>query len=276
MSGHLIDVVVPVALTDATRVLQGMGEPFTQLVGAIDEPGAPTKGLDWTLSETSVHVLQTLRVYRSVIAGEKEPETSVDDLPSLVALRNREEIEEEPERNPKVIASLLRDAIADVVQTADAAGSDRVAVFTSDYSATVTAAICGLVGELIVHGYDIARSVRAAWQVDHDAALIAAYAACSAMSLVLDPEAARDVDLCIEVRLRRGRPISIRVKDGEAWGEIPGARRSDAILSTDPMAFLLVGYGRTDPVLPLLKGKLLVWGRKPWTILKLDGLFKNP
>jgi hypothetical protein len=43
-----------------------------------------------------------------------------------------------------------------------------------------------------------------------------------------------------------------------------GGGPADCRVSADPVALLLVAYGRTSQWKPVLTGKLVAWGRKPW------------
>jgi hypothetical protein len=48
------------------------------------------------------------------------------------------------------------------------------------------------------------------------------------------------------------------------------------VLSADPVAFLLLAYGRRGQWPLIAQGRLLSYGRKPWLALSLRSLFVNP
>jgi putative sterol carrier protein len=48
------------------------------------------------------------------------------------------------------------------------------------------------------------------------------------------------------------------------------------VISADPVAFLEVGYGRANPLVAALTGKLVAKGRKPWLGLAFGKLFAAP
>ena len=50
----------------------------------------------------------------------------------------------------------------------------------------------------------------------------------------------------------------------------------DCHVSADPVALLLVSYGRRSQWVPVLTGKLLAWGRKPWLGLRLVRYLVTP
>ncbi|PLS75250.1 MAG: hypothetical protein CYG61_08240 [Actinobacteria bacterium] len=97
------------------------------------------------------------------------------------------------------------------------------------------------------------------------------------LPLALDPVAARGKRVTYDVRVRGGPQFSVRVADGAATVE-PGAPGGtvDCHLSVDPVAFLLVGYGRVSQWGPIAKGAMVAWGRRPWLGLQFKALFVNP
>ena len=274
-NGAPLAPVVPVELSPATDALARLGARVVALVRSIQDPAAGTRGLEWSLAETAVHVLQTTRSYEAGLTGELQPETEVADVVDVIARKNREEIESEPERAPAKIASALDDALRGFVAAARAAGPDRIAVFSTEYSATGTGVVCALIGELAIHGWDIARSIGARWDVERDASLFAAYASAAAAPLVLDSSAAAGVDVHVRIKLRGGIPFSIRVRDGRAWSE-QSDEVPEATIAGDPFAYLLAAYGRTGPILPMLRGRLVAYGRRPWKLLTLAKVLRSP
>ena len=66
--------------------------------------------------------------------------------------------------------------------------------------------------------------------------------------------------------------------------EVPEALRGKGIagqlaqcrISADPGTYMLVTYGRSGAVIPVLTGKITASGRRPWLGLKLPLLFRNP
>ena len=38
----------------------------------------------------------------------------------------------------------------------------------------------------------------------------------------------------------------------------------DCHVSAEPVALLLIAYGRRSQWVPIMTGKLIAWGRKPW------------
>jgi hypothetical protein len=273
-----LTMAVDVALADATDRLLALAGPFAEVVASIGTPAIRARGLEWTVVETAVHVLNGLEYYAACIRSEDSaapPRGSGETMPEYFARENRRQIDAEPERDPSQIARRIRDAARTLVAIAHDAGPDREVVFAAGYSEDVTTSVCAMIAELVVHGFDIAGSTGARWRVDPRAAVLAVYSTTAGLPLALDRSAAADEDIHLRLRLRHGVPFSIRIREGRVWSELAGDR-PDAHVWADPVAYLMVGYGRWGVLRPLVGGRLVVWGRRPWVVLTVPKLFAGP
>jgi hypothetical protein len=132
-------------------------------------------------------------------------------------------------------------------------------------------------GELTVHGHDIATGTGRPWPIPAEHAKLILGTVCPEMSpLVVRPDAARGRPVTYEVRLRGNGPrYVIRVADGMAEvGAVGGP--VDCVISADPVTYLLVVYGRMSLGRALLRGRIFAKGRRPWLGLCFKSLFFNP
>ena len=53
-------------------------------------------------------------------------------------------------------------------------------------------------------------------------------------------------------------------------------QKADCVVTADPVAFLLVGFGRVPELPQLLRGRLRPGGRKPWLAAKFGSLLSSP
>lgn len=196
-----------------------------------------------------------------------------------LAAFNARTIAEEPPRGLAALGAQVVQASQDFL-TASAGCHPDERVPTPWYgdgtSLSVSAATCLLLAEQVVHGYDIARKVGAPWPMRPDEACLVFHAVTAMLPMAVDVEAARGVDASFDIRLRGGQRFVVRVDDGTALVEPPGPQPVDCHLSVDPVAFLLVGYGRVGQWRAIARGQLMTWGRRPWWGLRLKGLFSNP
>ena len=276
--GDVLSMAIDVDLDAATTRLSELAGRFGELVESIPDPDVRAEGLDWTLAETAVHVWKAFDYYGACLRGEVPiaPTRGPDEsFTAFVARENRAQIDAEPERDPRKIAAAMRSSFDGFVQVVREVGPAGTATFAAGYTEDTTTSVCTLIGELIVHGYDIARTTGVPWKVDPAAAVLAVYSTTAALPLALDEVAAAREHIHVRIRLRHGSPFSIRIRNGRVWSEVTD-ERPDVHLSADPIAYLMVGYGRTNLLSQLLRGKLFAWGRKPWLLLRLPKLFLSP
>lgn len=270
----VLHLVVPVDAEEARHVLAATGEQFTRLVRQIPRGDTPSSDLKWTVAETAAHVLCTVRYYRECIEGKVQPEP-VDDVIAAAQIHNDQLIAAEPERDPDALSSLIDKELEAFIEASRAADPSRPVFALFGYGLDLDAVICNGIGELLIHGRDIARSIDRPWQIDPHAARLAVYSTSATLPLAADPDAIADLDAVVNVRVRGGSCFAIRIRDGRASTE-PCVSKPDLVMSIDPVAYLLVGFGRVGQWGPILRGALLAWGRRPALGFKLPKLFRNP
>jgi hypothetical protein len=76
------------------------------------------------------------------------------------------------------------------------------------------------------------------------------------------------VDATYDLRVRGGTRVTVRINNGRVETDLPG-ERVDCHISAEPVALLLVSYGRRSQWTPILTGRMIAWGRKPWLGVRL-------
>ena len=95
------------------------------------------------------------------------------------------------------------------------------------------------------------------------------------LPLLVDPSTTADVRASYDLRVRGGPQDGVVIRDGRLTvGADDGP--VDCHVSADPVALLLVSYGRRSQWVPVLTGKPLAWGRKPWLGLRLTSYLVTP
>ena len=130
-----------------------------------------------------------------------------------------------------------------------------------------------LLGEALVHGYDIAKAEGLPWPIEPEHAILTMTGLVPVMVHFVDRKAAEGVEAGFEIRLRGGPTQYWYVADGELTVEDSPVTPVDCVISADPVTMLLMSYSRIGPFSPSAIGKMRVWGRKPWLALRLGGLF---
>ncbi len=147
------------------------------------------------------------------------------------------------ESDPGKIAALTQDAMEDFVD----AWVDRPADSTIDWAGCpVTAATLAgvLLGEVVMHGYDVAYALGRPWPIDpgHAGLILTAYA--PLFPLIVDTERARGHCAGYALDFGGGPALTIRFTDGIIGLEPPGAAPVDVTICSDPVTFLMVADGR--------------------------------
>lgn len=251
--------VDPEAGRDAIRRTSGQ---LVDLIRGIENPSTRPPRLEWTNVEVAVHLVQTFVADLASVEGTSTPYVVSDGkVLASGAKESAKRIKEEPERDPRKLATMLENAVdAFLAGTAERDPLQPVA-FAEGHAMTLANLYGTLLGEVLVHGHDIAKGDGKTWTMDPEAARLAVYATTATLPVGVNPETTKNVDVRMNVRIRGGKCYQIHLHSGT--GETQACGRADATVSTDAAALLLVGFGRVSPLVPALRGKMFAWGRRP-------------
>jgi len=279
--------LAPVVALDrnaARAAISLAAERFAALLQETDDIERPAAGTDWTVAETAAHVSIVLTAFSAAIAGEMQaltPEQYLDaDFPTRLAAANGATIAMVDHIDAARLAEVITAGAQRFLELA-AAADPQMECATPWYgprrTRTVDCLTALALGELTVHGHDIATGTGRPWPISAEHAKLILGTVCPEMSpLVVRPEAGRGTPVTYEVRLRGNGPrYVIRVADGTAEVRAVGGP-VDCVISADPVTYLLVVYGRIPLGRALLRGGMLAWGRRPWLSLRFKDLFFNP
>jgi hypothetical protein len=248
------------------------------------DPAARVPGLTWTAAETAAHLVADLREHTAILTGTQQAPGTADGpgdggtAAERGAAANRAQLDAFPERDLTVLAGLIEEAAAGFT-TALAAQPSRGPIVTANDVPMVPATLVSvLLGEQLIHGLDLARSAGRPWPIARGDALRVISGMMALAGDYLDQDAARDVHVCYELRFGPGDRYRFGV-DGPAAtvspaGGAPGS--ADCVITADPVAFVLVGYGRVGQWSQILRGKLRAGGRRPWLALRFSSLLTSP
>lgn len=260
-----------IELSPAVGAVRRAGREIAGLIRSIGDPARRVRGLEWTLGELSAHLASRTRLFAAYLAGAAVPHGEIADIAAENALLLREE-----EGRP--VGGLADDVEANVEAYVSAThgrlGSDPFPWY-SGLTLDVATATGILLGELLVHGDDLARTLHRPWTIpDAEARTIVRASAVLAPRYV-DPRAAHGVTATYRLEVRGGPRMRIAFEDGRAHVE-PADGPADCVIHADPAAFVLVAYGRRSKWWAISRGKLLAGGPRPWRALAFDRLFLRP
>lgn len=260
-----------VDLAQARSALQAAARRASALVGSLPDPQAPVPDLDWTVGQTAAHMVAAPRSFQLYNTGQASPEDTVD-----LSVGNLERIRQVGSQDLTELANLLVEETDRYLQrTADLPADHRVP-FYGETTVSLAAQTGILLGESVVHGRDLARSAGRPWRIDPADALLVVEAITAVMPRYLNPDTARGVRVAYDIHLRGGPRFVFRVAGNAATVAHDTHDPVDCRISADPVAFLLVAYGRQPLWRPVLLGKMTAWGRRPWRAFGLKRLVVNP
>jgi hypothetical protein len=266
---------LPIDYKQVRTSIRSASERCSQVIRSIEDPSVATRGLSWSLGETAAHLCTTMRLYIDCLEERVSPEPQlVADVPSFVAVQNDERLERFAERDPLALSKLLESDVSSFLALLEARSPEDAVPFPAGYQISVAIQACFALAELLIHGRDIARSIRRPWPISSDDAILVLSGVTALLPVSADPERAKRVRGTIHVRLRGDGCYAVRISQGSvSTSECSG--RADLYISADPIASLLVGYGRMSRWIPVIKGKIIAWGPKPWLALRFSSLFRT-
>ena len=267
------------------QVLAQVGNRAADLIGSIDDMNRPVPGLFWTVGQVAAHMVVGVRGNAASMGGNPEQLSQfvpdVGGYSDRMAAMTSGTLAAEPVRDPAAAARALREAVAALVNQAEQKAPDD-AVQTPWYGAGASLPVAMdsrlMIGELLIHGLDVARGLGKPWPFSRDEVLLVIPAIYAMMPRLFKADAGRDVNATFKVRMRGGDTTCLRIQNGSVdsapWGPLHG--RADCALSADPVAFFLLAYGRRGQWPLIAQGRLLSYGRKPWLALSLRSWFVSP
>jgi hypothetical protein len=266
----------PDHLAEARTAIKDITPRLVQLVR--DCAGqAPAVG-HWTTGDVACHVSHVIKVDTDALAARPTPATQV--RPPAVAALNDEELASDLERDPEALADRIKSLLEEFQRVSKAPASEEV-TWLGDTRIPASAAACHLLEELLVHGFDLANATKSSWEITPAHAALAISGAAAPIANAAGPLAFADPSRAsgfrgrLDARLRGHGRFTLLFDEGLTVEE-PSTIPADVRVSADPAALLLVLLGRVNPVRMMLGGKILVWGRRPWKLLRMLGVINPP
>jgi len=273
----------------ALTALEETASRLSQLLGSVGDPTRRAVG-EWSIGQTAAHVT-TVCVLDSLWArGQRPPPGGLRDLYDQacattlgrVSEINALTLEYERERDPRVLATRIEEEVAGLVHALAAAGEDHRVTWLAGIGATPTGIVAHLLSEMLVHGMDMARAEGRSFPIP--AAPARLFFETFFLEALQSPEVSRFAaqrgpdggELRWELRLRGSRPVQIVFSRGQVTLDEAHARRPDVRISADPAVMLPVMFRRINPMGPVLRGRLVVSGRRPWKLRRLMTMMQMP
>lgn len=277
-----------VRMEEIRKALAETAGRVTGLLRTIDHPDAVAVG-DWTVGDTAAHLHEVAVINTFCAVGVAPPDelrescdmaagVSIDEVRNLNALS----LARAPERDPRVLADRIGGRLERLLEeTADADGTEQVS-WLGGMKLPLAAVMGHTLSELLLHGRDIARAVGDPFPIDDGyASLVFGHfllpmLGSADMAAFAGERGDNAQAVSCELRLRGYRRVVLVADGGGLAIEEGGGRRPDIRISASPATMLLLLFNRSSPLGPTLRGKVAVWGRRPWRLPRLMRLMQSP
>jgi uncharacterized protein (TIGR03083 family) len=264
-------VLVPTAMNDSlvTPLCDELLDTSAGLASVMRQVADPTVSAVgvWSIGETAAHVSGSSRYFLAAARGASSLER-LDEVDQS----NAHALADDPERDPSRPAERLETCEQALVGFARQVDGDPAVHPFAGVEVPLSSLLAIELGELLVHGFDIARAAHLPWSIDPAAARLALQGYLPLMPYTLDVSRAHGVRLALEIRIRGMQAVVVTIADDALVVHASGEQRVDAHIAATPTAYLLLMWNRIPPWRPLLSGQLLIWGRRPWRALELGRL----
>lgn len=261
-------------LTVARRSVMSAAERMADLLATAPDVNVLAQRCEWSLREVAAHFITGAPMFTDMANGIPGPAVSLEKAYVKEFCERR--IADVSETDPLKLSGLLLDGVEEFLDaTVDRPGDDPI-VFQAGLPHTLFGLVGVFLGELLLHGFDMASALGRPWRIDPgDAALVlAAYTPLLAV-WEIDSERTEGLTAAIGIELRGVGQMTARFDDG-AFGIEPAGGPVDSTLSADPVAYLMVGAGRISRYEAVALGGMTVGGDRPDLAFDFPTLFVYP
>ena len=265
----------PVAAPDKIRVLAQLPAAMEQFCGLLlDGDDLNVHGIGhWSASDVAAHVATVLELNAGLARGTVLPVAAIEAIPDW----SQSALEKVEDRRPQALADRIQAAVSELTDAASSRDGDPRVAWHNGLSTPISTLLALMVGEAMIHGYDIARAHRRRWHIPSAWAETTFRGVVQVVPLYFLPERSAGLHARFEMRLRGIETRALfTITDDELQISEPGGGRAHCYISGEPTALLLLLYGRTGPLRPALTGHVVAWGRRPWLALRFPGVCRNP
>lgn len=233
-------------------------------------PEMSIPNLDWNVGELGAHVLAGFRAYALAATAGIEVWSDLQDG----SAENERLLRQTPERDTTVIANALPGAMKALHEIWRSRANESV-MWSAGLRLPV-ASVAGLqLGDVLVHGWDLARALRRKWVIQSSDAANALGAAFSIAPHFVAPAAATFTGT-FEIRLRGDGTYTLAFELGSLNVSNSSSANADCRLRANPRTLLLTAYGRLSVWRAALSGGIIASGKKAWLAPRFKSLLLNP
>jgi hypothetical protein len=228
---------------------------------------------EWTVAEAFAHLVTVAPRYHE---GAQQSGEWVAEVPGLAEL-NRRQIAGLGVPDVRELADKLRSDLAKLAAVVTGFG-DRQPLFTFHGGGKIASdkALGILLGEIVVHGHDIAMALGQPWPIDPEHVELIMQGLAPILPGWLDPKTSAGRTARYELRLRGQGVHRFAFANGRLRMNPQTWSGPQVVMWCDPATALLLVYRRRSQWPAIATGRVVAWGRRPWLALDFLKLFYRP
>jgi len=266
-----VNVTEYVPLVDTTRgelrerITQAR-DRFDRLVRSAD-PLARPRGSDWTVQQLVAHLLTGAHRYRDFA---RQGDYHRAATPGGVAVLNQMELEAAMAPISE-LADQLKALAQEMDSFFDSSTNDPATIpFHAGGVIDGITSQTNWLGELLLHGQDVARAAKVPWALPERDMLLVARGVMQIAPVYLRSGVSPDADVCVAFQSPGSRPYLLNIHHGTLETRVRRPDdRPDAVLRLPASTLTQLLYQRIGPFTAVGRGLRIVGGRRPWVALKL-------
>jgi uncharacterized protein (TIGR03083 family) len=250
---------------------------FCEMVASVPDPAARASA-GWSVADVAAHVT-TISFVNTMLLRVAQPPFHMPGLADAMAATtvdtvhglNDQVMSHFPERDATRLLDMLRHNVDLMLTASRDRDPGETFSWLGEARPTLAGIFAHMVNELLIHGNDIARAVKAPWAMPaQDAALffdlVFVGLANGQLGRLLDGSK-RPLQRRIAVEFRSGytTPVTMVVCDGRLTAE-PVGPGADAWVRFDPATLNMMMFGRISKLQAVLTRKIIIGGRRPWLL----------
>jgi hypothetical protein len=248
------------------------------------DPTMKIPNSEWTVVDAVAHVIVTQRIVTSILSGKKSPyikntndfieEVSQKLSREFIAKINKKFLSQYSQRNSSTLAKSLVDEINTFIIESEKYSDDYI--FRTHYGKMNLLELHSYsLMHVMIHGCAVAKALNRQLPVTEKGAVLTVPFTKIIMLKLFDKKAAGDFTANFVVNMRGVEKFAIICDKGKIKIESTIPQQVDCYILADPLAFFLVSTGIISKWMPILKGKLFLYGKKPWLAFRLQTLFQS-
>jgi SCP-2 sterol transfer family protein len=240
MSGITVD------LAAARGALRALTPRTVALVASIPNLDVPMPGSEWTVGEAAAHLIIGAVDYSEHARGVKECYSinPTERTPTERTRSHRRSLAAMVQQDGDKLDAKLQLGVGAFLDATAGRAAEDLLPWHSGRSLSCAAMTCLLIGEQLLHGYDMAGALSVEWPIETEPARLAVQAVLPLLPALVDGETAKGVNATYELAVDGEPRVMARFRDG--IGSIAPSENGavDCSLSGDPVAWLVALYGR--------------------------------